>query len=131
MMREGEPAVEFNDTGGRTYIGTLRVATGTAIDGNLVVRVADVDDLEAAEADRRKDLPTGPLLPSGTSLISIQEFVPAGVTQGIGILNDSTTPHEVRWFFSSVLFASALAVSAIQISYRSRRWPTRRKPPWP
>lgn len=92
MMRNGRPVVEFNDTGSCTYIGTLRVGTGTAINGKLMVRVADVDDIEAARAEWRRNSPTGPVLPPNTSLISIPEFVPAGFTQGIEIFNDSTTP---------------------------------------
>ena len=91
MMRNGQLVVEFKDNGGRTYIGTVRVGTGTTINGNLMVSVADVDDLEAARAEWRKGLPEYPVLPPNTSLLSIAAFVPAGFTQGIEILNDNTT----------------------------------------
>jgi len=104
MMRDGRPVVEFNDTGGRTYIAPVRVGTGTTINGNLMVQVADVDDFEAARAERRSHLTVSPILPPGTALISIPEFVPQGFTQGIEVLNDNTTPME---FVADVLSTRA------------------------
>jgi ATP-dependent Clp protease adapter protein ClpS len=102
MVRDGRPVLEFNDTGGRTYIGTVRAGTGTAVNGNLMVQVADLDDLQAARAGWGGQLPTGPTLPHNTSLICIPEFVPAGFVHGIEIFNDSTTPMQ---FVTNVLTA--------------------------
>lgn len=104
MIRGGRPVLEFNDTGGRTYIGTVRVGNGTTVNGKLMVRVDEVDDLEAARAEWRSQFSTGPVLPSNTSLISIPEFVPSGFVQGIEIFNDSTTPMQ---FVTDVLAAHA------------------------
>jgi ATP-dependent Clp protease adapter protein ClpS len=94
MMRDGQPVVEFKDTGGLTYIGTVRVATGSATNGKLMVRVIDFDDLDAGRAEWRSQLPASAVLPPDTSLILIPEFVPPGFVQGIEILNDNTTPME-------------------------------------
>jgi ATP-dependent Clp protease adapter protein ClpS len=104
MMRHGQPVVEFNDTGGRTYIGTVRVGTGTTINGKLMVQIADVDDVEAARAEWRTHFQTGPVLPHNTSLISIPEFVPPDFAQGIEMFNDSTTPMQ---FVTDVLTTHA------------------------
>jgi hypothetical protein len=53
MVRDGRPVVEFNDTGGRTYIGTVRVNTGTKVNGQLMVQVLDVDDRDAERGETR------------------------------------------------------------------------------
>ncbi len=90
MMHKGRLVVEFKDNGGRTYIGTVRVGTGTTINGMLMVSVADVDDLQTGRAERR-GLPERPVLPPNTSLLSMAEFVPPGFMQGLEILNDNTT----------------------------------------
>jgi ATP-dependent Clp protease adapter protein ClpS len=83
MMRNGTPVIEFNDTGGRSYMGIMRVRTGMQTHGNLMVQIFDPDDR-----------PPSPVLPSDTSLISIPDFVPPGFIQGIEILNDDITPME-------------------------------------
>ena len=42
------------DTGHRSYMGTtVRAAGSTTINGNLMVHVTDLDDLEAAQAEWR------------------------------------------------------------------------------
>jgi ATP-dependent Clp protease adapter protein ClpS len=104
MMREGRQVVEFKDTGGRTYIGTVRAPTGSAINGKLMVRVIGFDDLDAAGAEWRSQLPASPVMPPDTSLISIPEFVPPGFIQGIEILNDNTSPMK---FVADVLTTHA------------------------
>ena len=94
MTRDGMAAVELQDTGHRSYMGTLAVRTATATNGTLMVRIADLDDLDAARAEWRSrvEAPHGTLLPSGTSLLTLPDFVPPGFAQGIQILNDDATP---------------------------------------
>jgi ATP-dependent Clp protease adapter protein ClpS len=82
-IRGGRPAIEFNDTGHRTYMGMLPVRNASHTNGNLMVRVLDLDDALAS-----------PVLPPDTSLTANPRFVPPGFTQGIEILNDNTTPME-------------------------------------
>jgi ATP-dependent Clp protease adapter protein ClpS len=82
-MRGGRAAIEFNDTGYRTYMGMLPVRNGSHTNGNLMVRILDLDDRPASR-----------VLPSDTALTAIPEFVPPGFTQGIELLNDDTTPME-------------------------------------
>ena len=81
MMRNGMPVVEFKDTGGVTYMGV----NGTTTNGRLMVQVRDFD-LPEAEWQRYS---TGH-----------PDFVPAGFTHGIEILNDDTTSME---FVTAVL----------------------------
>lgn len=83
MMRNGIPVIEFDDTGGHSYMGLMRVRTGTQTRGNLMVQIIDPDDR-----------PASPVLPPDTSLKSIPELVPPGFTQGIEILNDDATPMD-------------------------------------
>jgi len=94
MVRDGMSVVEFKDTGHRSYMGTLAVRTATTTNGALMVRIADLDDLDAARAEWRSRVPAphGTLLPPGTSLLTLPDFVPPGFTQGIQILNDDSTP---------------------------------------
>jgi ATP-dependent Clp protease adapter protein ClpS len=96
VIRDGRPVVEFKDSGGCTYMGL----NGTTTNGKLMVQIRDLD---AMLSESRLDLPGSPVLPRETSLITIPEFVPAGFTQGIEILNDNTTPME---FVTSVLGSS-------------------------
>jgi ATP-dependent Clp protease adapter protein ClpS len=92
MLQTGVPVVELKDTGHRSYMGTTaRIASSTTINGNLMVRIVDVDDLEAGRPERRSPQPT---FAPATSLMSIPEFVPAGFTQGLEILNNTTTPMD-------------------------------------
>jgi ATP-dependent Clp protease adapter protein ClpS len=104
MIRDGRPVVEFKDTGGCTYIGPVRVGTGTTRNGKLMVNVTDGDDLEVARAEWRASFQTGPVLPHDTSLLSNPEFVPPGFAHGIEIFNDSTTPMQ---FVTDVLMKCA------------------------
>jgi ATP-dependent Clp protease adapter protein ClpS len=92
MVRDGIPVMELKDTRGCTCMGIIRVATSAHTNGKLMVRIIDRDVSDAARAERRSPLPTSPVLPPDTSLISIPEFVPPGFTQGIEILNDNATP---------------------------------------
>lgn len=93
MMKDGKLVLELKDTGRSTYMGLLRVQTGAHTNGNLMVRVIDLEergdlgglghlgdlsDLEATQAETRKRPPD--LVP------------PPGFVQGIEILNDDTTP---------------------------------------
>jgi ATP-dependent Clp protease adapter protein ClpS len=82
-MRNGSAGFEFNDTGHRTHMGMLSVRNGSHTNGSLMVRILDLDDL-----------PRPHVLPPGTTLTSVAEFLPAGFTQGIEILNDNSTPME-------------------------------------
>jgi ATP-dependent Clp protease adapter protein ClpS len=92
VMHEGRAAFELNDTGRRTYMGSIRVRTGGHTNGTVMVQIIDRDDLDAARADWRRDrVLTSPVLPAGTSLICMPDFIPAGFSQGIEILNDNTT----------------------------------------
>lgn len=95
MIRDGQPVVEFKDTGGCTYMGL----NGTTTNGKLMVQIRDLD---AMESESRSNPPVSPVLPRETSLIDAPEFVPPGFTQGIEILNDNVTPME---FVTSVLTA--------------------------
>ena len=95
MIRDGQPVVEFKDTGGCTYMGL----NGTTTNGKLMVQIRDLD---AMESESRSNPPVSPVLPRETSLIDAPEFVPPGFTQGIEILNDNSTPME---FVTSVLAA--------------------------
>jgi len=95
MIRDGNPVVEFKDTGGCTYMGL----NGTTINGSLMVQIRDLD---AIESESRPNRPSSPVLPRETALIDAPEFLPPGFTQGIEILNDSLTPME---FVTSVLAA--------------------------
>jgi ATP-dependent Clp protease adaptor protein ClpS len=95
MIRKGESVVEFKEADYRSYIGMIRVRTGGYTNGNLMVRIDDLDDLDAARAEwLSRHTSASPVLPSDTSLTSMPEFVPAGFTQGIEILNDNTTSME-------------------------------------
>jgi ATP-dependent Clp protease adapter protein ClpS len=92
VERHGEKMVEFKDGGHHSYMGLVPVRTSTTINGNLMVQIVDVSDLEAAREDwRRHQSSQSPVLPPGTSLLSLPEFLPAGFSQGIEILNDNTT----------------------------------------
>ena len=53
VMRDGRPAVEFVDTGYRTHMGLAPVHTGTHTNGNLMVQIVDLDDIEGASAERQ------------------------------------------------------------------------------
>jgi hypothetical protein len=44
MMRNGMPVIEFKDAGGRTCMGIIRVGSGGATHGNLMLRVFDLGD---------------------------------------------------------------------------------------
>jgi ATP-dependent Clp protease adapter protein ClpS len=90
-LRDGRVGMQFDDTGYRTHMGMLPVRNGSHTNGNLMVRILDLDDIPAAR-----------VLPPGTSLTSIPELVPAGFTQGIEMLNDNATPME---FVAAVLGA--------------------------
>ena len=92
LMRDGRPTIELVDTGSRHYMGLVPVRTGAQTNGSLMVRIHDLDDVDAARAEWRANLPVSPVLPPETSLASIPEFVPPGFRQGIEILNDNTTP---------------------------------------
>lgn len=92
MMREGSLVVEFDDTGHRTYMGMIPVRTGGHTNTNLMVRIFDLDDVDAARAEWRGRLPAPPVLPPDTSLVCNPDFVPPGFTHGLEILNDNTTP---------------------------------------
>lgn len=95
MIRDGNPVVEFKDTGGCTYMGL----NGTTTNGRLMVQIRDLD---ALASEPRPTPSISPVLPPETSLIDAPEFVPPGFTQGIEILNDNLTPME---FVTSVLAA--------------------------
>ena len=92
MMREGSLVMELKDTGHRTYMGMTPVRTGLQTNGNLMVRIFDLDNVDTARAERHNHLPASPVLPPDTSLVSNPDFVPPGFTHGIEILNDNTTP---------------------------------------
>lgn len=94
MMREGRLVMEFKDTGHRTYMGMIPVRTAVHTNDNLMVRIFDLDDVDAARAEWRSRLPVSPVLPPDTSLVSNPDFVSPGFTHGIEILNDNTTPME-------------------------------------
>ncbi len=94
VMRAGQLGMELHDTGHRTYMGIIPVRTGCHTNGTLMVRVHDADDIDAARAEWRSRLPASPVLPPGTSLLSLPDFVPPGFTQGIEILNDDSTSME-------------------------------------
>jgi ATP-dependent Clp protease adapter protein ClpS len=93
MIRDGNPVIEFKDTGHCTYIGTQCVRTGSHTNGNLMVQVIDLEDR-----------PATPQLMRDKALTSFADFVPAGFTHGIEILNDEQTPME---FVVQVLSAEA------------------------
>jgi ATP-dependent Clp protease adapter protein ClpS len=82
-MLGGGIAMEFNDTGHRTSMGMSPVCSGSHINGDLMVRVFDLDDP-----------PVSPILSPDASLTDLPQFIPPGFTQGIEILNDNTTPME-------------------------------------
>lgn len=92
VMRAGSLTMELEDTGHRTYMGMIPVRTGTQTNGSLMVRIFDLDDVDAAREEWRNRLPTSPVLPPDTSLVLNPDFVPSGFTHGIEILNDNTTP---------------------------------------
>jgi ATP-dependent Clp protease adapter protein ClpS len=92
MMRKGNLVMELEDTGHRTYMGIIPVGTGTQTNGNLMVRIFDLDDADPARAEGRSRAPASPVLPPETSLVSNPDFVPPGFAHGIEILNDNTTP---------------------------------------
>ena len=94
VMRAGSLTMELEDTGHRTYMGMIPVRTGTQTNGSLMVRIFDLDDVDAAREEWRNRLPTSPVLPPDTSLVLNPDFVPSGFTHGIEILNDNTTPME-------------------------------------
>ena len=94
MMRDGSLVMEIEDTGHRTYMGMIPVRSGAQTNGDLMVRILDLDDVHAARAEWRSRLPASPVLPPDTSLVSNPDFVPPGFTHGIEILNDNTTPME-------------------------------------
>jgi ATP-dependent Clp protease adapter protein ClpS len=89
VMRDGSLVMELKDTGHRTYMGMLPVRTGLQTNGNLMVRIFDLDD-----AEWRSRPPASRVLPPDTSLVSNPDFVPPGFAHGIEILNDDTTPME-------------------------------------
>jgi ATP-dependent Clp protease adaptor protein ClpS len=86
--------VSIADTGHRTYMGMIPVRTAAQTNDNLMVRIFDLDDVDAARAEWRSRLPVSPVLPPETSLVSNPDFVSPGFTHGIEILNDNTTPME-------------------------------------
>ncbi len=104
VKRDGRDAIEFNDTGHHQYMELIPVRNNGHVNGNLMVRILDMDDMNAAQAGWRSRLPASPVLPPDTSLISIPEFVPPGFTQGIEILNDNKTPMK---FVADVLMTHA------------------------
>ena len=67
---------------------------GAEFEGRYGKLMVQIRDLDAMLSESRLDLPGSPVLPRETSLITVPEFVPAGFTQGIEILNDNTTPME-------------------------------------
>lgn len=93
MIRDGQPVVQFKDTGGCTYMGL----NGTTTNGRLMVQIRDLDSMES---QLRSNPPSSPVPPRDTSLIDAPEFVPPGFAQGVEILNDNLTPME---FVTSVL----------------------------
>jgi len=94
-MRNGTPVLELKDTGHRNYMGVKRVLTGTQTNGKLMVRVFGLDEADLARPEWGSHAPSpSPVLPADSSLISMPDFVPAGFTQGIEILNNNTTPME-------------------------------------
>jgi ATP-dependent Clp protease adapter protein ClpS len=94
-VRNGESVIEFKDTGHRSYMGMIRVRSGGHANGNLMVHIHDLGDLDAARAEWLTRLTSAsPVLPPGTSLLSMPDFVPAEFTHGIEILNDNTTPMQ-------------------------------------
>jgi ATP-dependent Clp protease adapter protein ClpS len=82
-VRDGGAGMEFNDTGYRTYMGMHQVRNGSHTNGNLMVRILDLDDRPASR-----------VLPPDTALTSIPELAPPDLTQGIEIRNDDSTPME-------------------------------------
>ena len=95
MIRNGERVIEFKDTGHRSYVRMVRLQTGAHTIGNLMVQIHDLDDLDAAQAEwLSRHTSASPVLPAGTSLLSMPDFVPAGFVQGVEILNDNTTSME-------------------------------------
>jgi ATP-dependent Clp protease adapter protein ClpS len=95
MMRKGESVIEFKEADFRSYMGMARVRHGGYTNGNLMIQISDLDDLEAARAEWLSRVQAAsPVLPSGASLLSRPDLVPAGFAQGIEILNDNTTPME-------------------------------------
>lgn len=52
VMRDGRPAVEFVDTGHRTYMGLAPVPAGTHTNGTLMVQIIDLGDIGTASAER-------------------------------------------------------------------------------
>ena len=94
-VRDGVELVELNDTGHVSYMGLHSTTTN----GTLMVHVCEVpEDIRRqidAQGVRKPDATlASPVLPPGTSLLSLPDFVPPGFTQGIEILNDNTTPME-------------------------------------
>lgn len=93
VIRNGAAVIEYKDTGRRSFMGMIRVRTGAHTNGNLMLHVHDLGDLEAARAEwLSRHTSASPTLPIGSSLLSMPDFVPAGFIQGIEILNDNTTP---------------------------------------
>jgi ATP-dependent Clp protease adapter protein ClpS len=93
MIRNGDLVVEFKEKEYRSYMGLIPVRTGGYINHTLMIRLTDMDDVDAARAEwRSRRQVTSAVLSPGTSLISMPEYVAAGFTQGIEILNDHATP---------------------------------------
>lgn len=90
VMRDGLPVVEVKGVGARSYMGTVN---SSKLCGRLMVQIADYDAVRA-EFDLRVQArrSESSLLPPGTSLVSLPEFIPTGFAQGVEILNDNTTP---------------------------------------
>lgn len=91
VIHDGRDAILFNDTGRGHYMELIPVRNNVQVNGNLMVRVLDMDDMETARAQWESRQPASPVLPLDTSLISIPAFVPPGFIQGIEILNDNKT----------------------------------------
>jgi ATP-dependent Clp protease adapter protein ClpS len=95
MVRDGMELVELNDTGHVSYMGLHSTTTN----GTLMVQVCEVPEdirgqMETLEGRKPDATLASPVLPPGTSLLSLPDFVPPGFRQGIEILNDNTTPME-------------------------------------
>jgi ATP-dependent Clp protease adapter protein ClpS len=75
--------MQFNDTGHLTFMRMLPVRNAGHTNGQLMVRVFDCGDATLSR-----------VIPPGTSLTTIPEFVPPGFIQGLEILNDDSTPME-------------------------------------
>ena len=84
MIRNGMPVVQLKDGGVCTYMGI----NGTTVNGRLMVQIRDLDAMEAQSRSRSF------VLPFGTSLLALPQFVPPEFAQGLELLNDDRTPMQ-------------------------------------